>query len=36
VVEALLALSHRHLERFRFRMPGERDWTNVPPLAGRR
>jgi len=36
VVEALLALSHRHLERFRFRMAGERDWTNVPPLVGRR
>jgi hypothetical protein len=36
VVEALLALSHRHIEQFRFRVPGERDWTNPPPLVGRR
>jgi hypothetical protein len=34
VVEALLALSHRHAEQFRFRAPGEHDWKNVP-MRGR-
>ena len=34
VVEALLALSHRHAEKFRFRAPGDHDWKNVP-MRGR-
>jgi hypothetical protein len=34
VVEALLALSHRHADEFRFRAPGDHDWRNVP-MRGR-
>jgi len=34
VVEALLTLSHRHADEFRFRMPGDHDWRNVP-MRGR-
>jgi hypothetical protein len=30
LVEALLALSQRHAEQFRFRAPGEHDCKNVP------
>jgi hypothetical protein len=34
VVEALLALSHRHADQFRYRAPGGHDWRNVP-MRGR-
>jgi hypothetical protein len=30
LVEALLGLSQRHAEQFRFRAPGEHDCKNVP------